>query len=108
MYYIGVDLGGTNIAVGIVNEKGEMLRKGSVPTNAKRPADEIIKDMGELCKKLVAEQGITVDDVQYAGIATPVLLTTTTVSLYMQTIFLLKTILSQQSFPSFQVSRRCL
>ncbi len=71
MYYIGVDLGGTNIAVGIVNEKGEMLRKGSVPTNAKRSADEIIKDMGELCKKLMAEQGITADDVQYAGIATP-------------------------------------
>ena len=71
MYRIGVDLGGTNIAVGIVNEKGEMLKKGSVPTNAKRPADEIIKDMGELCKKLIAEQGITVDDVEYAGIATP-------------------------------------
>lgn len=71
MYYIGVDLGGTNIAAGIVNEKGEMLKKGSVPTNAKRSADEIIKDMGELCKKLMAEQGITADDVQYAGIATP-------------------------------------
>lgn len=26
MYYIGVDLGGTNIAVGIVNENGELLR----------------------------------------------------------------------------------
>lgn len=71
MYYIGVDLGGTNIAVGIVNENGEMLKKGSVPTGAKRPADEIIKDMGELCKKLMAEQGITADDVEYAGIATP-------------------------------------
>ena len=71
MYYIGVDLGGTNIAVGIVNEKGELLRKSSVPTNAKRDADEIIKDMGELCKKLMAEEGITADDVQYAGIATP-------------------------------------
>ncbi len=71
MYYIGVDLGGTNIAVGIVNENGEILRKGSVPTNAKRSADEIIKDMGELCKKLIVEHGITVDDVQYAGIATP-------------------------------------
>ena len=26
-YYIGVDLGGTNIAIGIVNEKKEMLLK---------------------------------------------------------------------------------
>ena len=32
MYTIGVDLGGTNIAIGIVNEKYEIVRKGSVPT----------------------------------------------------------------------------
>ncbi len=71
MYYIGVDLGGTNIAAGIVNEKGELLRKASIPTGAERDADEVIKDMASLCKKLIDEQGITVDDVEYAGVATP-------------------------------------
>ncbi len=71
MYYIGVDLGGTNIAVGIVNEEGKLLRKGSVPTEAKREADEIIKDMASLCQKLIDEEGITVSDIEYAGIATP-------------------------------------
>ena len=71
MYYIGVDLGGTNIAAGIVDEKGTLLRKGSVPTGAQREADEIIKDMAGLCKQLLDEQGLTVDDIEYAGIATP-------------------------------------
>ena len=71
MYYIGVDLGGTNIAAGIVNEKGEILRKKSIPTNANRHPDEIIKDMGELCKNLMSEEGISADDVEYAGVATP-------------------------------------
>lgn len=71
MYYIGVDLGGTNIAIGIVDENGTILRKGSVPTKAQREPDEIIKDMAELAKKLCAEQGISVDDVEYAGIAAP-------------------------------------
>ena len=71
MYYLGVDLGGTNIAIGLVNEKGEILRKESVPTKANREADEIIKDMGALCKKLCADEGITVDDIACAGIATP-------------------------------------
>ena len=72
MYYIGVDLGGTNIAIGIVDENGKILRKGSVPTNAAgREADEIIKDMAALCLKLIDEQGITVGDIEYAGIATP-------------------------------------
>ena len=32
MYYIGVDLGGTNIAIGIVNEEFEIVKKGSTPT----------------------------------------------------------------------------
>ena len=72
MYYIGVDLGGTNIAAGIVDgETGKIIKKGSVPTNAKRQPDEIIKDMAELCKNLLKEQGLTTDDVEYAGIATP-------------------------------------
>lgn len=47
MYYIGVDLGGTNIAAGIVNSEFQIVKKGSVPTNvAGRTAEEIIKDMG--------------------------------------------------------------
>lgn len=71
MYYIGVDLGGTNIAAGIVDEKGNLLRKASIPTGAEREADEVIKDMAGLCRKLTDEQGITVDDVEYAGVATP-------------------------------------
>lgn len=71
MYYIGVDLGGTNIAAGIVDEKGNLLRKASIPTGAEREADEVIKDMAGLCRRLIDEQGITVDDVEYAGVATP-------------------------------------
>ena len=71
MYYIGIDLGGTNIAAGIVDEKGNLLRKASIPTGAEREADEVIKDMAGLCRKLIDEQGITVDDVEYAGVATP-------------------------------------
>ncbi len=71
MNYIGIDLGGTNIAVGIINEKYEMLAKGSVPTDACRDGKEIIKDMADLCTKLVGEAGLTYDDIEYAGIAAP-------------------------------------
>ena len=64
MYYIGVDLGGTNIAVGIVNEAFEIVKKGSVPTKPERGADAVIEDMAALAKKLVAELGITLDEVK--------------------------------------------
>lgn len=71
MYNIGVDLGGTNIAVGIVNENSEMIRKGSVETKATRAADEIVKDIAALCERLCKEEGISLDDVASVGIATP-------------------------------------
>ncbi len=71
MYYIGVDLGGTNIAVGIVDSNFKILLKGSIPTQAGRPGEEIVKDMTELAKSLMNKLGLTVDDIAYAGIASP-------------------------------------
>ena len=71
MYTSGVDLGGTNIAIGIVNEKYEIVRKGSVPTKPERGADPIIADMAALCRKLIAEEGLTLADIESVGVATP-------------------------------------
>ncbi len=72
MYYLGVDLGGTNIAAGIVDgESGKIIRKGSIPTNANRPSDEITKDIAKICKQLIDEQGLTINDFDYVGVATP-------------------------------------
>lgn len=71
MYTIGVDLGGTNIAIGIVNDKYEIVRKGSVPTKPERGADPIIEDMAALCRKLIADEGLTMDDIESVGVATP-------------------------------------
>ena len=45
-YYIGVDLGGTNIAAGIVDKKGEIICKKSVRTNLPKPEAELENDLG--------------------------------------------------------------
>lgn len=71
MYYIGVDLGGTNIAVGLVDEKGSILKKGSVPTERARGYQEILKDMGMLILKVIEDAGVDVNDVKSVGIGTP-------------------------------------
>lgn len=71
MYYLGIDLGGTNIAAGIVDEKGTILRKGSTPTILTRPIEEIVKDMADLCKKLVDEEGLMMDDICSVGLGCP-------------------------------------
>ena len=71
MYNIGVDLGGTNIAIGIVDENYKIVLKDKVPTRTERPTSEIIDDMANLCTSLVERLGITFDDIGYAGIAAP-------------------------------------
>ena len=71
MYRIGVDLGGTNIAVGLVNEKFEIIAKDSVPTLSGRPGEEIVKDMAGVCHRGCESAGITAADVDSVGIASP-------------------------------------
>ena len=71
MYYIGVDLGGTNIAVGIVDTDLKIVKKGSVPTLPNRDGELIIKDMAALAEKLLKELNIPLSEVAYAGIASP-------------------------------------
>jgi glucokinase len=72
MYRIGIDFGGTNIAVGIVNEKLEVLYKSSLPTlKDQRSVDEMVSDMATLCLKMVDKMGITLDMVAGIGIASP-------------------------------------
>ncbi|MBQ5390609.1 MAG: ROK family protein [Clostridia bacterium] len=71
MLRIGIDLGGTNIAAGIVEESGEILLKRSVPTGASRPCEEIIEDIASLCRSLITELGLTFSDIDSVGIAVP-------------------------------------
>ena len=71
MYYIGIDLGGTNIAVGLVTEDGKILETISVPTKAERDYTEIVKDMAEVSKKVCEKAGVDIKDVAAVGIGCP-------------------------------------
>ena len=71
MYYVGIDLGGTNIAAGIVDENGSIIKKGSVPTGKGRKPDDIIYDMCILVRGLIKETGIGEDEIHSIGIGSP-------------------------------------
>ncbi len=71
MYYIGVDLGGTKIAVGLVNEKNEIVEKMSCATGAERENDAVTADIASLIKSITARRGVKKCDVAYVGIACP-------------------------------------
>ena len=71
MYSIGIDLGGTNIAVGLCDEKLNIVEKVSAPTHANRDAELIVKDMADITEKLIKKNGLTVKDIKHVGIAAP-------------------------------------
>lgn len=70
-YRIGVDLGGTNIVAGLVNEFHKILHKISIKTNVPRPAEEIGRDIGNLCYQLCRDTGIPFENVEQIGIGSP-------------------------------------
>lgn len=71
MLNIGIDLGGTNIAAGVVDGNGKIIAKASVPTLAKRPVGEIVADMAGLCETVMKKAGCTEKDIQSIGIGIP-------------------------------------
>ncbi len=71
MYRIGVDLGGTNIAVGVVDENMKIIGRGKVKTRCPRPAAEIFDDIALAVEMAVKDAGISMDDVISVGVGTP-------------------------------------
>ena len=70
-YYLGVDLGGTNIAAGVVDEQYNVVAQKSIPTKAGRSIEEIVKDIAELSLAVSQEVGLTMADFTSWGIGTP-------------------------------------
>ncbi len=66
-YYVGIDLGGTNIVAGVVNEAFEIIAKESAKTKAERGADAVIADMIVTTKRAVEKAGLTMEQVEWAA-----------------------------------------
>lgn len=71
MHRIGVDLGGTNIAVGVISEDLKIIGRGVKKTNCPRPAEEIFDDIAAAVQIAMLDAGITINDVVSVGIGTP-------------------------------------
>ena len=71
MLYIGIDLGGTGIKAGVVDEKGDILVKDSCPTLPERGYEAVIRDMATLAIDVTKKSGHTMDDIKAIGIGLP-------------------------------------
>ena len=70
-YYIGIDIGGTNIACGIVDDDLKIVARAKVKTNAPRPYSEILEDIKQSVRLACAELGIKPSDAHSIGIGCP-------------------------------------
>lgn len=70
-YYIGIDLGGTNIAGAIVDQTYEIVKKQAIKTDMSRGFSGLYEDMAALCKDLVNGYGIDINQVGSVGIGCP-------------------------------------
>lgn len=71
MYNIGIDLGGTNIKVGVVDENCNIVGKSNIKTNLPRPENEIADSIAQGVLLACEDAGIDVKDVNSIGIGTP-------------------------------------
>jgi glucokinase len=70
-YTVGIDLGGTNIKAGLVDENGEIIHRDSIKTRAERPMLDIVRDMGLLVEKIIADSKVPEKDILAIGIGSP-------------------------------------
>lgn len=70
MYYLGIDLGGTNIAAAAVSETGEILGRSGTPTPRSGAAD-VAKAMAEMVIQAASSAGLPLEGAAAVGIGTP-------------------------------------
>ncbi len=70
-YSAAIDLGGTNIGIGIVSEEGELVFKTSVPVEDNKNHVALLTQMAEGTKQCIEECGIAKEDIVFVGIGIP-------------------------------------
>jgi len=68
---IGIDLGGTNIKVGIFNRQLKLLGKKTVPTDVAKGPQKILDTIADTVKNILAARKLDLHNVHAAGIGAP-------------------------------------
>ena len=71
LFFVGVDVGGTNIKGGVLDDEGRPLSSVSLETEAARGQEHGLNRMAETVRQAVAAAKLTVGDIAAIGIATP-------------------------------------
>jgi len=69
--FVGIDVGGTNVKIGLFDPTLKLISKTSVTTEAEMGPEIVIDKMAKTVENLLAEAGFTLQDIVAVGIGTP-------------------------------------
>ena len=70
-YFVGIDIGGTNVEIGILDEKAEILKKTSIKTNSQNGSEETFTRIWNTVKQLAEELKISQAEIEAVGMGIP-------------------------------------
>ena len=70
-YYIGVDIGGTNLKAGIVDSDGKIFGEADIPTGAERPQEIVLQDIYKVVREAIKNSKINSNEIKAAGLGSP-------------------------------------
>ena len=70
-YYVGIDLGGTFIKGGIVDDLGNIVVQDKTPTESAGGSEKVAQNIAALAKSLMAKVGLGAGDVEGLGMGVP-------------------------------------
>lgn len=70
-YYLGVDVGGTNLAVGVVNEENEIVARANTECPVPCPEETFCDTLAGVIREALDKAGITLDDLPWIGLGCP-------------------------------------
>ena len=70
-YALGIDIGGTNTVVGLVDKAGNVLGTDSVKTQSFPVLEEYVKTVSKLAKDLIAKNNVSIAEIVGLGIGAP-------------------------------------
>jgi glucokinase len=70
-FFLGIDLGGTNIKSGVVDDDGRPLSAISVPTHVEQGPDAGIANLADAGRQAVAAAGLDLSEIAAVGLGSP-------------------------------------
>ena len=70
-FYLGIDLGGTNVKIGLVDDLGQTVGYRSIATESERGADDAVHRMAQVMDEILRDTGLSRDDVARVGLGSP-------------------------------------